>query len=75
MADSEVEMQTRSQFKYGCIHGVRGTPMVYIGGVLVDGLDGDSTFQDWQDVLEPLLSSSSTTTTMTTITKGSWLWQ
>lgn len=63
MSDSEVEMQTRSQFKYGGFHGVYGTPTVYIGGVKVDGLDGESTFQDWQDLLEPIIGSSTATKT------------
>lgn len=63
MSDSEVESQTRSQYKYGCLHGVFGTPTVSIGGVFVDGLDGESTFQDWQDLLEPLLGRPTTTTT------------
>ncbi|CAM9646283.1 unnamed protein product [Ectocarpus sp. 12 AP-2014] len=59
MADAEVEIHTRNQFKYGCLHGVDGTPQVYIGGILASGLDGDATFQDWQDILDPLLSRTS----------------
>lgn len=59
MADAEVEIQARNQFKYGCLHGVDGTPQVYIGGILASGLDGDATFQDWQDILDPLLSRTS----------------
>lgn len=59
MASAEMETQTRSQFKYGCLHGVHGTPEVYIGGVLADNLDGGATFQDWQDLLDPLLAPTS----------------
>lgn len=55
MADLEMEAQTRSQFKYGCLHGVHGTPQVYIGGVLADNLDGGATFEDWKALLDPLL--------------------
>lgn len=55
MSDDEVESQTRIQFKYGCLHDVFGTPQVFIGGVLADNLDGGATFQDWQDLLDPLV--------------------
>lgn len=61
MADSGIETQTRSQFKYGCFHGVFGTPQVFIGGVLADNLDGEATFQDWQELLEPLLGGTAAT--------------
>ncbi|CAM9408840.1 unnamed protein product [Ectocarpus sp. 6 AP-2014] len=59
MADAEVEIQTRNQFKYGCLHDVDGTPQVYIGGILASELDGDATFRDWQDTLDALLSRTS----------------
>ena len=55
MADPDIETETRTQFKYGCLHGVDGTPQVYVAGVLAENLDGEATFQDWQDVLEPLV--------------------
>lgn len=58
MSDDEVETLTRFQFKYGCLHGVFGTPEVFVGGVLADGLDGEATFQDWQDLLEPLVGGT-----------------
>lgn len=61
MSDSEVDTQTRNQFKYGCLHGVFGTPQVFIGGVLAEGLDGEATFRDWQDLLEPLLGGAAAT--------------
>lgn len=61
MSDSEVDTQTRIQFKYGCLHRVFGTPQVFIGGVLAHNLDGEATFQDWQDLLEPLVGSTPVT--------------
>ncbi len=60
MVNSNVETQTRIQFKYGCLHGVYGTPQVYVGGVFADGLDGGATFQDWQDILDPLIGATTT---------------
>lgn len=61
MSDSEVDTQTRFQFKYGCLHSVFGTPQVFVGGVLADGLDGEATFEDWQDLLDPLLGGTAVT--------------
>lgn len=56
MDDPELNMQTRYQFKYGCLHGVSGTPFVYIGGVLADGLDGSATAAAWRKFLDPLVN-------------------
>lgn len=55
MSDSELDLQTRYQFKYGCLHSVYGTPTVFVGGVMAEGLDGFATFESWKDVLDPLL--------------------
>ncbi|CAM9507270.1 unnamed protein product, partial [Hapterophycus canaliculatus] len=59
MADFELETQTRSQFKYGCLQGVHGTPEIYVGGILAESLDGGATFQEWKDLLDPLLGFAS----------------
>lgn len=61
MSASELNLQTRYQFKYGCLHGVFGTPLVFVGGVLAENLDGGATFETWQDVLAPLLSADTAT--------------
>lgn len=56
MVDGELDVLARYQFKYGCLHAVYGTPMVYVGGVIAEGLDGGATFETWQGVLDPLLA-------------------
>lgn len=56
MADSNLNMKARYEFKYGCLHNVYGTPAVYVGGVHAGGLDGGSSFEDWQEVLDPLIT-------------------
>eukprot|EP00752_Nemacystus_decipiens_P007426 g6638.t2 len=64
MSDDDVEAQSRIQFKYGCLHGVFGTPQVFVGGVWAENLDGEETFQDWQDLLEPLVGGVAATAEM-----------
>lgn len=59
MADSALGIKTRNQFKYGCLHGVYGTPMIFIGGVMAESLDGGATMEDWKSVLDPLLAQDS----------------
>lgn len=56
MADSALNMKARYEFKFGCLHTVYGTPAVYVGGVHAEALDGDSSFEEWQEILDPLLT-------------------
>lgn len=58
MANRRLGLKTRYQFKYGCLHGVYGTPLVFVGGVIAKGLDGRATFQDWKKVLDPLIAQA-----------------
>ncbi|CAM9234266.1 unnamed protein product [Laminaria digitata] len=62
MADKNLGLKTRYQFKYGCLHGVYGTPIVFIGGVMAKGLNGRSTFEDWKRLLDPLVAQGSAMT-------------
>ena len=62
MADKDLGLKARYQFKYGCLHGVYGTPMVFIGGV-AEGLDGGATFEDWKSVLDPLIAQANSAVT------------
>lgn len=55
MADRNLDLRARYQFKYGCLHGAYGTPMVFVGGILAEGLNGDATLENWHEVLDPVL--------------------
>ncbi len=50
---SQIEMETRYMWKQACIEGAFVAPMTQIDGLKVSGLD---TFEDWQAVLDPLVS-------------------
>ncbi|CAM9909317.1 unnamed protein product [Ascophyllum nodosum] len=55
LADGELDMKARYEFKYSCLHTVYGTPAVYIGGIFAQDLDSGSSFEEWQKTLDPLL--------------------
>lgn len=59
MANSALNMRARYEFKYASLHGVYGTPAVFVGGVYAASLSsGDATLQDWHSVLKRLLGAS-----------------
>lgn len=56
MADDALDQNARHQFKYGCLHNIYGTPIVYVGGVLADSLSsGSATITSWRDLLAPIV--------------------
>lgn len=56
MADGRLDQKTRYQFKYGCLHAVYGTALVFVGGILSESLsNGASSISSWRDVLGPLV--------------------
>lgn len=56
MADGALDQKARHQFKYGCLHNVYGTPIVYVGGVLAESLSsGSATIASWRHALDPIV--------------------
>ena len=55
MTNTEIEMQTRYQVKYGYLKSIYGTPMYVINGVVADSLDG-SSMKAWTNCLDPLIT-------------------
>lgn len=53
--DASAEMDARIEFKYAACHHMDGTPTFLVNGVVASDLGADSTFQDWVNVIEPLL--------------------
>lgn len=51
-AGSTIEFNSRYQFKYSTLHNVWATPMYFINGLNVQGID---TYDDWVQTLDPLL--------------------
>lgn len=63
MADSALDQNARYQFKYGCLHGIYGTPIVYVGGVYAESLSsGGASISTWRDVLGQVVPDALTNT-------------
>ena len=55
MADSDINEQARTPIRYAATKGVWATPTLFINNANKVPVDHNSTFADWQAVIEPLL--------------------
>ena len=53
-AGNTIEAFTRYEWKYSVIHGMFGTPMYTINGLVMEGLE---TMVQWQEALNPLVKT------------------
>jgi len=55
----------RNGYEYGCTRGVSGTPMFFINGFMI-AADSSWSFDDWRQVIDPLLGNAPVRTTRST---------
>jgi len=56
IADTDINMDTRISWKYGCSRGITGTASFLLNGVFVPA-DGSWTLDQWKAIIDPLLST------------------
>ncbi|KDO34647.1 hypothetical protein SPRG_00709 [Saprolegnia parasitica CBS 223.65] len=56
---TQMDVDTRTEWKYACTRGISGTPMYLLNEVPFDA-DASWTYDDWMKALAPLLSGAET---------------
>jgi len=59
MNDDAIDQLTRAMWKYGAERGVYGAPNFFVNGIHLDTIDSESSFYDWQAILDPVVSQTS----------------